>query len=87
MLGVRWRGLVIGVGDSIVIGGGFFGIAVVLRLVDGGWFVILIEGCLRLGGAVFLFRCGELTIDNGQYVFLRCCDAYWGLVIWLGAED
>ncbi|MGW4006948.1 hydroxysqualene dehydroxylase HpnE [Streptomyces nigra] len=30
----------------------------------------------RLGGLAFSFRRGELTVDNGQHVYLRCCTAY-----------
>ena len=43
---------------------------------DAGRAVTLLERRPRLGGAAFSFRRGELTIDNGQHVFLRCCTAY-----------
>ena len=62
--------------SAIVVGGGLAGIAAALRLADAGATVQLVEGRPRLGGAAFSFRRGELSIDNGQHVFLRCCDAY-----------
>lgn len=36
----------------------------------------LLEGRPRLGGLAFSFKRGDLTIDNGQHVYLRCCTAY-----------
>ena len=38
--------------------------------------VTLVEGRPRLGGLAFSFRRGDLTVDNGQHVYLRCCTAY-----------
>ncbi|WP_375490856.1 hydroxysqualene dehydroxylase HpnE [uncultured Jatrophihabitans sp.] len=61
---------------TVVVGGGLAGIAAALRLAEAGREVTLLEGRPRLGGAAFSFRRGELTIDNGQHVFLRCCAAY-----------
>ena len=58
----------------MVVGGGLAGIAAALQLADAGRAVTLLEGRPRLGGAAFSFRRGELSIDNGQHVFLRCCD-------------
>jgi squalene-associated FAD-dependent desaturase len=62
--------------SAVVIGGGLAGIAAALRLADGGCAVTLVEGRPRLGGAAFSFSRGPLSIDNGQHVFLRCCQAY-----------
>ncbi|MFD7863530.1 hydroxysqualene dehydroxylase HpnE [Streptomyces sp. NPDC057682] len=61
---------------AVVIGGGLAGITSALRLADAGLDVTLLEGRPRLGGLVFSFRRGELTVDNGQHVYLRCCTAY-----------
>lgn len=63
-------------GRTLVVGGGLAGIAAALRLADAGHDVTLLESRPRLGGAAISFRRGELTIDNGQHVFLRCCAAY-----------
>jgi squalene-associated FAD-dependent desaturase len=72
---------------AVVVGGGLAGITAALRLADRGRRVTLIEGRPRLGGAAFSFRRGELWVDNGQHVFLRCCTAYRALLKRLNAED
>lgn len=69
----------------VVVGGGLAGIAAAVRLADAGCAVTVLEGRSRLGGAAFSFRRGQLTIDNGQHVFLRCCAAYRWLLERLGA--
>jgi hydroxysqualene dehydroxylase len=61
---------------AVVVGGGLAGIAAALRLADGGSRVTLLEARPRLGGLASSFQRGELSIDNGQHVFLRCCEAY-----------
>ncbi|MFE7467278.1 hydroxysqualene dehydroxylase HpnE [Streptomyces sp. NPDC057499] len=65
-----------GAARAVVIGGGLAGITSALRLADAGLGVTLLEGRPRLGGLAFSFRRGELTVDNGQHVYLRCCTAY-----------
>ncbi|MFF2010645.1 hydroxysqualene dehydroxylase HpnE [Streptomyces sp. NPDC058195] len=65
-----------GAARAVVIGGGLAGITSALRLADAGIDVTLLEGRPRLGGLAFSFRRGELTVDNGQHVYLRCCTAY-----------
>ncbi|MER5943330.1 hydroxysqualene dehydroxylase HpnE [Streptomyces sp. NPDC001928] len=62
--------------DAVVIGGGLAGITTALALADAGVRVTLVEGRPRLGGLAFSFQRGELTVDNGQHVYLRCCTAY-----------
>ncbi|MFG2944729.1 hydroxysqualene dehydroxylase HpnE [Streptomyces adustus] len=62
--------------DAVVVGGGLAGVTAALALADAGVRVTLLEGRPRLGGLAFSFRRGELTVDNGQHVFLRCCTAY-----------
>ena len=73
--------------DAIVVGGGLAGITAALKLADAGRSVVLVEGRPRLGGAAFSFRRGELSVDNGQHVFLRCCDAYRWLLERLDVTD
>ncbi|WP_225840524.1 hydroxysqualene dehydroxylase HpnE [Streptomyces sp. NK08204] len=62
--------------SAVVVGGGLAGITAALALADAGVGVTLLEGRPRLGGLAFSFRRGELTVDNGQHVYLRCCTAY-----------
>ncbi|MEV0844616.1 hydroxysqualene dehydroxylase HpnE [Streptomyces sp. NPDC049954] len=61
---------------AVVVGGGLAGVTAALGLADAGLDVTLLEGRPRLGGLAFSFRRGELTVDNGQHVYLRCCTAY-----------
>lgn len=74
-------------GEVVVVGGGLAGIAAALRCAEQGRPVTLLEARPRLGGAAFSFRRGELSIDNGQHVFLRCCSAYRWLVGRIGARE
>jgi len=60
----------------VVVGGGLAGVAAALRCADLGRPVTLLEGRPRLGGMAFSFRRDQLSVDNGQHVFLRCCAAY-----------
>ncbi|MEU7427630.1 hydroxysqualene dehydroxylase HpnE [Streptomyces sp. NPDC040750] len=62
--------------SAVVVGGGLAGITAALALADAGVQVTLLEGRPRLGGLAFSFQRGELTVDNGQHVYLRCCTAY-----------
>jgi squalene-associated FAD-dependent desaturase len=62
--------------SAVVVGGGLAGTTAALALADAGVRVTLLEGRPRLGGLAFSFRRGELTVDNGQHVYLRCCTAY-----------
>lgn len=71
---------------TVVIGGGLAGISAALRLADAGRKVVLLERRQRLGGLAFSFPRGPLTIDNGQHVYLRCCEAYRGLLRRLEVE-
>ncbi|GAA2093147.1 hydroxysqualene dehydroxylase HpnE [Streptomyces albiaxialis] len=65
---------------AVVLGGGLAGTTAALELADAGLETTLIETRPRLGGLAFSFRrdsaAGELTVDNGQHVYLRCCTAY-----------
>jgi squalene-associated FAD-dependent desaturase len=70
-----------------VVGGGLAGITAALHCADAGRAVTLFEARPRLGGLTHSFRRGELHIDNGQHVFLRCCTAYRSLLHRLGVAD
>ncbi|MFC1421496.1 hydroxysqualene dehydroxylase HpnE [Streptacidiphilus cavernicola] len=72
---------------AVVVGGGLAGITAALRLADAGMAVTLAEARPRLGGLAFSFKRGDLWVDNGQHVFLRCCTAYIGLLERLGVMD
>ncbi|MCB5181895.1 hydroxysqualene dehydroxylase HpnE [Streptomyces antimicrobicus] len=61
---------------AVVVGGGLAGVTSALELADAGLKVTLLEGRPRLGGLAFSFKRGDLTVDNGQHVYLRCCTAY-----------
>lgn len=80
-----------GVGDGAtrvaVVGGGLAGITAALYLADAGCRVILYETRPRLGGLTHSFQRGDLDVDNGQHVFLRCCTAYQALLRRLGVTD
>jgi squalene-associated FAD-dependent desaturase len=73
--------------DVVVVGGGLAGIAAALACADAGRAVTLLESKPRLGGLTYSFRRGELDVDNGQHVFLRCCTAYRALLERLGVTD
>lgn len=73
--------------DVVVVGGGLAGIAAALECADAGRSVTLLEAKPRLGGLTYSFRRGDLEVDNGQHVFLRCCTAYRGLLDRLGVTD
>ncbi|HVQ95446.1 MAG TPA: hydroxysqualene dehydroxylase HpnE [Mycobacteriales bacterium] len=69
---------------AVVIGGGLAGITAALGLADAAVPTTLLERRPRLGGATTSFQHGELTVDNGQHVFLRCCTEYRALLRRLG---
>jgi squalene-associated FAD-dependent desaturase len=68
----------------VVLGGGLAGITAAIALAEQGNRVTLAEARPRLGGATTSFTRGNLVVDNGQHVFLRCCTAYRGLLARLG---
>jgi squalene-associated FAD-dependent desaturase len=74
-------------GRVAVVGGGLAGITAALRCADAGCEVTLFEARPKLGGLTHSFQRGELSVDNGQHVFLRCCTAYLALLDRLGVAD
>jgi squalene-associated FAD-dependent desaturase len=76
-----------GAGQVVIVGGGLAGITTALRCADAGRQVALLEGAVRLGGLTTSFHRGDLVLDNGQHVFLRCCTSYRALLERLGVTD
>jgi hydroxysqualene dehydroxylase len=72
--------------NVVVVGGGVAGIVAALDCAAAGAAVTLVEVRPRLGGAAYSVVRDELTLDNGQHVFLRCCTAYRELLATLGSE-
>ncbi len=70
--------------NAVVIGGGLAGITAAITLREAGIGVTLLEARPRLGGATSSFSRGDLVIDTGQHVFLRCCTSYQELLARLG---
>ena len=62
----------------IVAGGGLAGLSAAHSLTSHGYNVTLIEKRPFLGGRTFSFKPGNynVEIDNGQHIFLGCCDYY-----------
>ena len=69
----------------VVAGGGLAGIAAALECADAGARVTLVERRAGLGGLTRSFRHGDLWLDNGQHVFLRCCTEYLSFLHRIGA--
>ena len=69
---------------AVVIGGGLAGITAAIRLRESGAAVTVLEARPWLGGATCSFSRGDMVIDNGQHVFLRCCTEYQALLARLG---
>ena len=65
---------------AVVVGGGLAGISAAVRLADAGCRVTLLEAKPKLGGLTHSFSRGELHVDNGQHVFMRCCTSYRALL-------
>lgn len=74
-------------GHVVVIGGGLAGITAALDCRERGYSVQLVEARPRLGGATYSFARGDLLIDTGQHVLLRCYTAYLDLLRKIGAAD
>lgn len=69
-----------------VVGGGLAGIAATLECADMGAGVTLYERQRRLGGLTWSFDRNGITMDNGQHVYLACCDAYIRFLDRIGAS-
>ena len=69
----------------LVVGGGLAGISAALECADAGARVTLVERRTGLGGMTRSFRHGDMWLDNGQHVFLRCCTGYVSFLHRIGA--
>lgn len=70
-----------------VVGAGLAGLAAACELAEQGAKVTVLESRRQVGGATFSFRRGELPVDNGQHVLLRCYERYLGLLERLGTAQ
>jgi len=70
-----------------IVGGGLSGLSAAIACGDAGAQVTLFEARPRLGGATWSSERDGLWIDNGQHVFLRCCESYIAFLHRLGALD
>jgi squalene-associated FAD-dependent desaturase len=73
----------------VVIGGGLAGLQAAIVCADAGARVTLLEARRRLGGATWSHphRGLGFEIDNGQHVFMRCCEHYIAFLERLGVRD
>ena len=74
---------------TVVVGGGFAGVAAACRLAGDGEHPILLERAPRLGGraASTYDRASGEDLDYGQHVSMRCCTATHGFLQRIGASD
>jgi squalene-associated FAD-dependent desaturase len=70
-----------------IVGGGLAGLSAAIACGDAGAQVTLFESRTRLGGATWSSQRDGLWIDNGQHVFLRCCESYIAFLRRLGVMD
>ncbi|MGH7738465.1 MAG: hydroxysqualene dehydroxylase HpnE [Candidatus Tyrphobacter sp.] len=70
-----------------VVGGGLAGLAAGLALCDAGCEVHLFERSRLLGGRATSFEIDGVEVDNGQHVFLGCCDEFIDFVDRLGLRS
>ncbi|HLH46287.1 MAG TPA: FAD-dependent oxidoreductase, partial [Acidimicrobiales bacterium] len=71
---------------AVVVGGGLAGLTAALDLADAGVPVTLLERRRRLGGLTWSFEHQGRQVDNGQHVFLRCCEQYLGWLRRIGSD-
>jgi squalene-associated FAD-dependent desaturase len=67
-------------GRVAVVGAGLAGLSAALELHDRGYEVEVFERSRLLGGRATSFEVGGHEIDNGQHVFLHCCDRFISFV-------
>jgi squalene-hopene/tetraprenyl-beta-curcumene cyclase len=70
-----------------VVGAGLAGLAAALRMKEAGAHVELFERSRLLGGRATSFEIDGVEVDNGQHVFLACCDRFIAFAQSVGMED
>lgn len=70
-----------------IVGGGLAGLSAALELKDAGWHVEVFERSRLLGGRATSFEVDGHVVDNGQHVYLACCDAFIEFVRRAGKAD
>ncbi len=70
-----------------VVGAGLAGLAAAVELKDAGLHVELFERSRLLGGRATSFELDGHVVDNGQHVFLACCDRFIHFVQRVGMSD
>ena len=71
-------------GRVAVVGAGLAGLAAALDLQERGYDVEVFERTRLLGGRATSFEVGGREIDNGQHVYLHCCDRFIAFVEGVG---
>lgn len=73
----------------LVVGGGLAGISAACDLADSGFQVRLLEKRPYLGGRTYSFleKNMGIEIDNGQHIFMKCCEYYIDLLHRLGVYE
>lgn len=67
-------------GRIAVVGAGLAGLAASLELKQLGYTVEVFERSRLLGGKATSFKVDGIEVDNGQHVFLACCDEFISFV-------
>jgi squalene-hopene/tetraprenyl-beta-curcumene cyclase len=70
-----------------VVGAGLAGLAAALALKESGARVELFERSRLLGGRATSFAIGDVEVDNGQHVFLACCNEFIAFAARVGMQS
>lgn len=73
--------------STIIVGGGWSGLAAAVRLLEQGECVHLIESAKQLGGRARNVSWNGQTIDNGQHLLIGAYQRTLNLLTFLGAEE
>ncbi|MCK5920918.1 MAG: FAD-dependent oxidoreductase, partial [Methylococcales bacterium] len=73
--------------STLIIGGGWSGLAAAIRLTRHGQPVHLIESAKQLGGRARNVQWGNITVDNGQHLMIGAYDHMLALIDILGLKE